>query len=93
VKPYGISLFLGALAGLIYGVTGQRSPAPPIIALVGLFGMLIGAQVPPLLKDVVTGNVPFSTWIEQQLNPQTSPDPSSSERATDHIPISKENTP
>lgn len=46
--PYVISLFTGVLAGVIYSVIRVRSPAPPIIALVGLLGMVIGAQLIPM---------------------------------------------
>jgi XapX domain-containing protein len=40
-----ISLLIGACAGMIYGLTGVRSPAPPVIALLGLLGMLGGEHV------------------------------------------------
>jgi XapX domain-containing protein len=60
-------LILGILAGLIYGVTAQRSPAPPIIALIGLLGMLVGEQLPPLVKNVLNGKVHPIAWSEQHL--------------------------
>ena len=44
MEPYLISLGAGLLIGVIYSVIKVRSPAPPLIALVGLAGMLIGAQ-------------------------------------------------
>ena len=50
MKPYLIALAVGLLVGVIYGALNVRSPAPPVIALVGLFGMLVGEQVPPLAK-------------------------------------------
>ncbi len=40
--PYIISLGIGIGVGAIYGLTGVKSPAPPIIALVGLLGILGG---------------------------------------------------
>lgn len=40
-----ISFAVGALVGLLYGVIKVKSPAPPIIALLGLLGMVIGEQV------------------------------------------------
>ena len=52
MKPYLISLALGLLVGVIYSVFGVRSPAPPTVALVGLFGMLGGEQVIPLARTV-----------------------------------------
>ena len=40
--PYLLSLGVGLLVGLLYALVKVRSPAPPIVALVGLFGMVIG---------------------------------------------------
>lgn len=34
----------------VYGLIHVRSPAPPVVALEGLLGILIGEQLPPLLK-------------------------------------------
>ena len=48
MEPYVVSLLTGILAGFIYSVIRVRSPAPPIVALVGLLGMVIGAQLYPL---------------------------------------------
>ncbi|MBI0326488.1 DUF1427 family protein [Burkholderia plantarii] len=39
---YAVSLGVGAGVGLLYGVLNVRSPAPPLVALVGLLGMVIG---------------------------------------------------
>jgi len=44
MKPYLFSLGAGLLVGAIYGLLGVRSPAPPVIALLGLLGILIGEQ-------------------------------------------------
>ncbi len=41
-QPYLISLAAGLGIGVIYGLIAVRSPAPPIIALLGLLGMLAG---------------------------------------------------
>ncbi|MEM7296159.1 MAG: DUF1427 family protein [Pseudomonadota bacterium] len=40
--PYLLSLGAGVLVGVLYGLLAVRSPAPPIIALLGLLGMLAG---------------------------------------------------
>ncbi|QDC94094.1 DUF1427 family protein [Vibrio furnissii] len=42
---YFMSLLAGLLVGVIYGVIHVKSPAPPVIALIGLLGMVIGEQV------------------------------------------------
>jgi XapX domain-containing protein len=45
MKEYLVSMALGVLVGAIYGFFSVRSPAPPVIALVGLLGMLVGEQL------------------------------------------------
>jgi XapX domain-containing protein len=45
MKDLFISFVVGALVGLFYGVIKVKSPAPPIIALLGLLGMVLGEQV------------------------------------------------
>jgi XapX domain-containing protein len=46
-----ISLLIGAGVGVIYGLTGIRSPAPPVIALLGLLGMLGGEHLAHLARQ------------------------------------------
>jgi XapX domain-containing protein len=48
MKIYLLSLGAGVLVGVIYGLLHVRSPAPPLVALVGLFGILIGEQLIPV---------------------------------------------
>ncbi len=50
MKLYFISLGAGLLVGVVYSLLGVRSPAPPVIALVGLAGILLGEQLLPLAK-------------------------------------------
>ncbi|AOI99586.1 MULTISPECIES: DUF1427 family protein [Burkholderia] len=52
MEPYLVSLGAGLLIGVIYSAIKVRSPAPPLIALVGLLGMVIGVQVIPTLKQL-----------------------------------------
>jgi len=42
LQPYLVSLLVGLGIGVVYGLVSVRSPAPPIIALLGLLGMLAG---------------------------------------------------
>jgi len=51
MESYLVSLGAGVLIGVIYSVIKVRSPAPPLIALIGLLGMLIGAQAVPSIKQ------------------------------------------
>lgn len=60
MKVYILSLAAGLLVGVIYGFLNVRSPAPPVIALVGLFGILLGEQLPSLTKRMVVGQTVFS---------------------------------
>ncbi|CAD6560896.1 hypothetical protein LMG28727_07262 [Paraburkholderia kirstenboschensis] len=53
MKPYLLSLALGVVVGLIYGVADVKSPAPPTIALVGLLGMLAGEHVMRFARAVL----------------------------------------
>jgi XapX domain-containing protein len=46
-----VSLLIGTGVGVIYGLLGVRSPAPPIVALVGLLGMLGGEQITALARQ------------------------------------------
>ena len=48
--PYLLSLAAGIGVGVIYGLVSVRSPAPPIIALLGLLGMLAGEAAVQWLK-------------------------------------------
>ncbi|MBN3792523.1 DUF1427 family protein [Burkholderia sp. Ac-20353] len=52
MESYLFSLGAGVLVGVVYSAIRVRSPAPPLIALVGLLGMLIGAQAIPALKPL-----------------------------------------
>lgn len=45
MKLYVLSCAVGLLVGVIYGVLDVKSPAPPVVALIGLLGMLGGEQI------------------------------------------------
>ena len=69
MKPYILSLALGLLVGVIYALFQVRSPAPPVIALVGLLGILLGEQVPPLIKSWVRPDAVATSWLHEQVKP------------------------
>ncbi|AOJ07531.1 XapX domain-containing protein [Burkholderia mayonis] len=69
MKVYVLSLAMGLLVGIIYGVFNVRSPAPPVIALVGLLGILAGEQVPPLVKRLVGNAETSASWYQHQVKP------------------------
>ena len=55
MKLYLVSLGAGLLVGLIYSLLDVRSPAPPVVALVGLLGILVGEQIIPVSKQLISG--------------------------------------
>ena len=57
---YLLSLGAGVLVGVIYSVMHVRSPAPPLVALVGLLGILGGEQIIPVSRLLLFGQ-PVST--------------------------------
>lgn len=64
MRVYLVSLAAGILVGIVYGVLNVRSPAPPVVALVGLLGILLGEQVPPLAQ-AAWRRLPPSAWMDQ----------------------------
>jgi XapX domain-containing protein len=69
MKIYVVSLGVGLLVGVIYGVLNVRSPAPPVIALIGLLGILAGEQLVPLAKRLVSSQPVSSAWVREQCVP------------------------
>jgi len=69
MKIYLISLAVGLLVGVIYGVLNVRSPAPPVIALIGLLGILLGEQIPPLAKHIASTQPTIASWARHQVKP------------------------
>ena len=47
---YLVSLLVGIAVGVAYALLGVKSPAPPIVALFGLLGIVIGEQGLPWVK-------------------------------------------
>lgn len=63
LKIYMLSLAVGLLVGIIYGLLNVRSPAPPVIALVGLLGILVGEQIVPLAKTIWAKEPAAVSWL------------------------------
>jgi XapX domain-containing protein len=51
---YLVSLVMGLAVGVAYGLVQVRSPAPPLIALIGLLGMVLGEQAIDMAKRHVS---------------------------------------
>jgi len=45
MKVLLISFAVGLAVGILYGLIRVKSPAPPIVALLGLLGMVLGEQL------------------------------------------------
>lgn len=63
MKIYLVSLAAGLLVGVVYSLLHVRSPAPPIVALVGLFGILLGEQAIPVGKKLLSGSPLHIAWL------------------------------
>jgi XapX domain-containing protein len=59
MRDFAISLTIGLGVGLVYGLLRVRSPAPPIIALVGLLGMLLGEQAIGIVRSRIAPPAPI----------------------------------
>jgi len=64
MKVYLISLGAGVLVGVVYSLLHVRSPAPPLVALVGLLGILVGEQIMPVGKKLL-GGTSFVSAVHQ----------------------------
>jgi XapX domain-containing protein len=53
-----ISLILGLAVGVVYGLLRVRSPAPPLVALVGLLGMLAGERAASIVRARIEPSAP-----------------------------------
>ncbi|MET4476717.1 XapX domain-containing protein [Bradyrhizobium sp. F1.13.3] len=69
MKIYLLSAGAGILVGVIYSLLNVRSPAPPLVALVGLLGILVGEQVIPVGRQLVSGSGLAAAWRQAQCAP------------------------
>ena len=69
MRLYLLSLAAGLLVGVVYSLLNVRSPAPPVVALVGLLGILVGEQIIPVAKRIVEGSHLAAAWRQSQCTP------------------------
>src|SRR5262249_55961573 len=69
MRLYAFSLGAGLLVGVVYYLLNVRSPAPPVVALVGLLGMLLGEQIVPVAKHVLDGSHLAAAWRKSHATP------------------------
>ncbi|MGV8937387.1 MAG: XapX domain-containing protein [Allorhizobium sp.] len=65
MKIYLFSLSAGLLVGIIYSLLNVRSPAPPVVALIGLLGILLGEQVVPFARTMWNRESAGVSWLHQ----------------------------
>lgn len=65
MKIYLLSLGAGLLVGVVYSLLQVRSPAPPLVALIGLLGILVGEQIVPVGKQLLSGT-PFVAACDKE---------------------------
>lgn len=69
MKMYLLSLGAGLLVGIVYSLLNVRSPAPPLVALVGLFGILAGEQILPVARQLFSGTPLAAAWRQAKCTP------------------------
>jgi XapX domain-containing protein len=57
MKSSVLSFVIGAIVGGFYGAIHVRSPAPPLVALAGLFGMVLAEGAYPRLVSLIAALV------------------------------------
>ncbi len=70
MRTYLLSLAAGLLVGVVYSLINVRSPAPPVVALVGLLGILIGEQVIPVARHLLDGAHSGAAWRRSPVTTQ-----------------------
>ena len=66
MKVYLLSFGAGLLVGVLYSVLNVRSPAPPVVALIGLLGILLGEQIIPVGRQMIAGSAISTAWQQMR---------------------------
>ena len=69
MRVYILSLGAGLLVGVVYSLLNVRSPAPPVVALVGLLGILVGEQIIPVARHMLEGSHIAAAWRQSHSTP------------------------
>ena len=64
MKAYLFSFLVGCLVGIVYAAVRVRSPAPPVVALIGLLGMLAGENAYPVVTSFLTTKAQGGTMVQ-----------------------------
>jgi XapX domain-containing protein len=68
MSGYLVSLLMGLAVGVAYGLVQVRSPAPPLIALVGLLGMVLGELAVDVARHHFVRPTQISTQQDDHLD-------------------------
>ncbi len=66
MKASLLSLGAGLVVGVVYSLLGVRSPAPPVVALIGLLGILLGEQIIPVGRQMIVGTSIRAAWQQMR---------------------------
>jgi XapX domain-containing protein len=83
MKLYALSLGTGLLVGVVYSLLQVRSPAPPLIALFGLLGMLAGEQIIPMGKQLLISKL----FAEEKVQTAKQDDAMSIRNKPEHVTV------
>ena len=76
--PYIVSLGVGLGIGVIYALIDVRSPAPPLVALAGLLGMVLGEQAVLRMRSRPASPTTVSTQPQGGASESPFPPPTTS---------------
>ena len=66
MKASLLSFGAGLVVGVVYSLLGVRSPAPPVVALIGLLGILLGEQIVPVGRRMIAGTSIRAAWQQMR---------------------------
>ena len=66
MKASLLSFGAGLAVGVVYSLLGVRSPAPPVVALIGLLGILLGEQIVPVGRQMIAGTAIRAAWQQMR---------------------------
>ena len=87
MKVLFLSFIVGLGVGVLYGLIRVKSPAPPIVALLGLLGMVIGEQFGTWLqtKKLDVARAASACLVGGSYDRQHPSDASATRRVTDNL--------
>ncbi|WP_349259353.1 DUF1427 family protein [Oligoflexus sp.] len=71
MNAYLVSFLAGLFVGVIYYCIHVRSPAPPLVALVGLLGMVVGEAAAPRVRALITKSTPEASATPKEMPEET----------------------